>query len=139
VNLFYFCRLCFMISNSSCFPVFCVQCRWPSSGLLHRVVWKEVYRRFRGACCPDDGGSSTSETSVNFYPTTRRNNPEDSHLSTRRRENLKSHFYVHCFLLPVCSPHSTQNLFPKSLLICCMFILSVSVYFLFKRNMYRHF
>jgi hypothetical protein len=33
---------------------------------------------------------STSETSVNFYQTTRRNNPEDSHLHNRRRENLKS-------------------------------------------------
>jgi hypothetical protein len=33
---------------------------------------------------------STSETSVNFYETTRRNIPEDSHLYTRRRENLKS-------------------------------------------------
>jgi hypothetical protein len=38
---------------------------------------------------PDDGGS-TSETSVNVYQTTRRYNPEDSHLHTRRRENLKS-------------------------------------------------
>jgi hypothetical protein len=28
---------------------------------------------------PDDGAASTSETSVNFYQTTRRNNPEDSH------------------------------------------------------------
>jgi hypothetical protein len=35
--------------------------------------------------------ASTSETSVNFYQTTRRNNPEDSHLHTRRRETLKSH------------------------------------------------
>jgi hypothetical protein len=35
--------------------------------------------------------ASTSETSVNFYHTTRRNNPEDSHLHTRRRENLKCH------------------------------------------------
>jgi hypothetical protein len=35
--------------------------------------------------------TSTSETSVNFYQTTRRYNPEDSHLHTRRRENLKSH------------------------------------------------
>jgi hypothetical protein len=34
---------------------------------------------------------STSETSVSFYQTVRRNNPEDSHLHTRRRENLKSH------------------------------------------------
>jgi hypothetical protein len=35
--------------------------------------------------------ASTSET-MNFYQTTRRNNPEDSHLHTRRRENMKSHF-----------------------------------------------
>jgi hypothetical protein len=34
---------------------------------------------------------STSETSVNVYQTTRRNNPEDSQLHTRRRENLKPH------------------------------------------------
>jgi hypothetical protein len=33
---------------------------------------------------------STSETLVNFYQTSRRNNPEDSRLHTRRRENLKS-------------------------------------------------
>jgi hypothetical protein len=35
--------------------------------------------------------ASTSETSVNFYQTTWRNNPEDSHLHTRRRENLRFH------------------------------------------------
>jgi hypothetical protein len=34
----------------------------------------------------------TSETSVNFYQTTRRYNPEDSHLRTNRRENLKSYY-----------------------------------------------
>jgi hypothetical protein len=33
----------------------------------------------------------TSETSVNFYQTARRKNPEDSHVHTRSRENLKSH------------------------------------------------
>jgi len=33
---------------------------------------------------------STSETSDNFYEATRRNDPEDSHLHTRFRENLKS-------------------------------------------------
>jgi hypothetical protein len=33
---------------------------------------------------------STSETSVNFYETKQRNIPQDSHLHTRRRENLKS-------------------------------------------------
>jgi hypothetical protein len=34
----------------------------------------------------------TSETLVNFYQTTRRYNPEDSHLHTHRCENLKSYF-----------------------------------------------
>jgi hypothetical protein len=34
---------------------------------------------------------STSETSINFYQTTRRNVPEDSHLHTCRCENLQSH------------------------------------------------
>jgi hypothetical protein len=37
----------------------------------------------------------TSETPVNFYQTTRRNNPVDSHLHTHRRENLKSHDNVY--------------------------------------------
>jgi hypothetical protein len=37
--------------------------------------------------------ASTSEMSVNFYQTTRRNSPEDSHLHTRSRENLKSHLF----------------------------------------------
>jgi hypothetical protein len=35
--------------------------------------------------------ASNSETSVNFYQTARSNNPEDSHIHTRRRENLKYH------------------------------------------------
>jgi hypothetical protein len=35
--------------------------------------------------------ASTSETSVKFYQTARCNIPKDSHLHTRRRENLKSH------------------------------------------------
>jgi hypothetical protein len=33
----------------------------------------------------------TYETLVNFYQTTRRYNPEDSHLRTHCRENLKSY------------------------------------------------
>jgi hypothetical protein len=33
---------------------------------------------------------NTSETSVNFYQTTYRTIPYDSHLHTHRRENLKS-------------------------------------------------
>jgi hypothetical protein len=39
---------------------------------------------------------STSKTSLNFYQTTRRSIPEDSHLHTRRCKNLKSHQQV-CF------------------------------------------
>jgi hypothetical protein len=37
---------------------------------------------------------STSEIWVNIYQTIRRNNPEDSHLHTRSRENLKSHLSI---------------------------------------------
>jgi hypothetical protein len=51
----------------------------------------EVYQRFRGNCCLHHQG----ETSVNFYQTTRRYNPEDSHLRTHRRENLKSYLRIH--------------------------------------------
>jgi hypothetical protein len=46
----------------------------------------EVDRRFRGAYCL----RHQVDESLNFYSTTRCNNPEDSHLHTRR-ENLKSH------------------------------------------------
>jgi hypothetical protein len=49
-----------------------------------------VYRRFSGPCCLHHQGDRTAETSVNFYQTTRRYNPEHSYLRTRRRENLKS-------------------------------------------------
>jgi hypothetical protein len=35
--------------------------------------------------------ASTSETPVNVYHTTRRNNPEHNHFHTRRRKNLKFH------------------------------------------------
>jgi hypothetical protein len=35
--------------------------------------------------------------SANFYQTTRRYNPEDTHLHIRRRENLKSYFVVFSF------------------------------------------
>jgi hypothetical protein len=37
--------------------------------------------------------ANTSETSVNFYQTTRRNIPADNNLHTCRRENLKSHIF----------------------------------------------
>jgi hypothetical protein len=56
----------------------------------------EVYQRFRGPCCLHNQAlmmeaTRTSETFVNFYQTTRRYNPEDSHLRIHRRENLKSY------------------------------------------------
>jgi hypothetical protein len=35
---------------------------------------------------------AASETSVNLYQTAQRNNPEDNHGHTRRRENLKSSY-----------------------------------------------
>jgi hypothetical protein len=35
--------------------------------------------------------AKTSETLANFYQTTWRYNPEDSHLRAYRRENLKSY------------------------------------------------
>jgi hypothetical protein len=35
--------------------------------------------------------ANTSETSINLNQTKRRNNPEDSHLHSRHRQNLKSH------------------------------------------------
>jgi hypothetical protein len=38
--------------------------------------------------------ASTPETSVNFYQTAQRNNPEDSCLHTRHHENMKSQ-HVH--------------------------------------------
>jgi hypothetical protein len=43
----------------------------------------------------------TSETLVNFYQTTRRYNPEDSHLRTHHRENLKS--YISDFIYNICN------------------------------------
>jgi hypothetical protein len=37
--------------------------------------------------------AGTSETLVNFYQSTRRYNPEDSHLRTHHRKNLKSYSF----------------------------------------------
>jgi hypothetical protein len=48
----------------------------------------EVYHH-QGALVME--AASTSETSVNFYQTRRRNNTEVSHIHTRRHENLKYH------------------------------------------------
>jgi hypothetical protein len=55
----------------------------------------EVYGSFGSAYCLHVQGGmmmkagSTSETSLNFYRSTRQNIPEDIHLHTRRCENLK--------------------------------------------------
>jgi hypothetical protein len=65
-----------------------------SPGLLRRVV--EVHQRFRGLVALMMAAASTSEMSVNFYQTTRRNNPEDSNLHIRRRENMKFHVSSKC-------------------------------------------
>jgi hypothetical protein len=54
----------------------------------------------------------TSETSVNVYQTTGRNNPEDSRLHTRRRENLKSHSVV-VVCLAVCPNVSSSKLLTR--------------------------
>jgi hypothetical protein len=67
--------------------------------------------------------ASTSETSVNFYQTTRRTTPEGSHLHTHRRENLKSHLgnEVHPYVVTATlssvaisrSCSKQQTLYPK--------------------------
>jgi hypothetical protein len=50
----------------------------------------EVHQRFIALMIK---AARTSETLVNFNQTTRRYNPEDSHLRTHRRENLKSYLF----------------------------------------------
>jgi hypothetical protein len=57
--------------------------------MLRRVVI-EGDRRFRGPYRLHQ----TSETSANLYQTTRRNIPENNHIHTRRRENLKSQLRI---------------------------------------------
>jgi hypothetical protein len=44
--------------------------------------------------------ASTSETSANFYHTTKHNNQEDSHFHTRRHENLKSQRGLGLYFIP---------------------------------------
>jgi hypothetical protein len=55
----------------------------------------EVYQRFRGPCCLHYQGDRP-ETSVNFYQTTLRYNPEDSLLSNILYETVKKHTYKFC-------------------------------------------
>jgi hypothetical protein len=56
--------------------------------------------------------ASTSETWANFYQTARRNNPEDIHLHTRYRENLKSHFSSSLARQPCVGPGLLKKLPP---------------------------
>jgi hypothetical protein len=51
----------------------------------------------------------SSETSVNFYQTTRRYNPEDSHLSTNSRDNLKSYSVANTPLWLVVLQQAAKN------------------------------
>jgi hypothetical protein len=53
----------------------------------------EVYQRFGGPCCLHHQGDESPETLVDFYQTARHDNPEDNHLRTHRRENLKFYLY----------------------------------------------
>jgi hypothetical protein len=76
----------------------------------------EVCRRFRGTIirviiAMMTEVASTSETSVNFYQITRRYNPEDGHLHTHRRENLKSYCSSPCSQEPATGPYPEPNEF----------------------------
>jgi hypothetical protein len=65
-----------------------------SSGLQRHVVqykFTDVSRVLAPSIVVLMETASTSETPVNAYQSTRSYNPEDSHLHTRRRENLKSY------------------------------------------------
>jgi hypothetical protein len=68
----------------------------------------EVYQRFRGPCCRHHQGhiammmeaAWTTETVVNFYQTTRRYNPEDSHLRLPRSSFVRiAYSRCHTFLV----------------------------------------
>jgi hypothetical protein len=55
------------------------------SGLLCNVVCYKLTNKLIVLIME---AASTPETSINFYHTSQPNQPEDSHLHTRRRENL---------------------------------------------------
>jgi hypothetical protein len=57
-----------------------------------RTFHTKFYHNFLEFIIPSTTSSSSSEMLANFYQTTQRNIPEDSHLHTRCRENLKSHY-----------------------------------------------
>jgi hypothetical protein len=75
----------------------------------------EVHRRFRGACWVLTAlvleAASISKTSANLYQNTQRNNPENTHVHTRRRENLKPHHLRIALTLVNPRGRSLQKLF----------------------------
>jgi hypothetical protein len=105
------CRYWFTAVNWVALQVACSSRKLFFMYLKTKVAWDvapcilmDVYRRIwqrcllppsSGRCHPrwDSKTLSTSETSVNFCQTTRRNIPEDSYLHIRPRENLKSSLY----------------------------------------------
>jgi hypothetical protein len=72
--------------------------RWQYSGMLHRVVLKEltdVSEELTASMNLMMMAETSCERSVSFYQTTRCNIPEDNRLHTRRRGNLKSYLIGH--------------------------------------------
>jgi hypothetical protein len=64
---------------------------------VRRVVWQkfaDVSEKFASIVRAMMEALSTSETSVSFYETARRNIPQGCYLHTRRRENLNSHLIL---------------------------------------------
>jgi hypothetical protein len=59
-------------------------------GCLHHTAMSSPWHR------PHDGGSKDFETSVNLSQPTRRYDPEDSHIHTHRRENVKCNPHITC-------------------------------------------
>jgi hypothetical protein len=66
--------------------------------------------------------ASTSETSVNFYETTLRNSPEDSHLHTSQRENLTSHINIY-----ICTTNFLTTYFLTGTMMTAVLSLKYSV------------
>jgi hypothetical protein len=88
--------------------------RWQPSGIQHRVVslkQTDVSEVGTASIITLMEAVRTSETSVNYNMTTRRYIPEDYHLHTRHRKNLKSHKNLYEFFnLHAC--YMTHPLYP---------------------------
>jgi cell division protein FtsL len=69
--------------------------------MLRRVVWQKLTDISEVRIALVVEAVNTSETSVNFYHTTRRTIPGNNHLHTRLRENLKSHRLFSCLYIMI--------------------------------------